>query len=229
MFWPLTEPQQKRSHQQLCCLQVNKQLPSSANGDLNQAGALAELLLRRVLQRLTYSVHTEIRLTRLHSRLSRYTSVSLGCSRDFCRKTLPLCISLQKTKGKKPRDFRIEAQYLVNPLNNYSWTELTASFLVGLVPTVVNPITFPKLSFALSVFTLQLRGVTLCRKKCMLPGINIDFRYCPDCGDAQTPVCRLVAADMNVWLHSRQLSSSLLSPQSFQPSHCRVWLMHRLL
>lgn len=28
--------------------------------------------------------------------------------------------------------------------------------------------------------------------------------------------------------NSRQLSSSLLSPQSFQPSHCRVWLIHRL-
>lgn len=135
-----------------------------------------------------------------------------------------------RKRRKKIRDFRIEARYLVKPLNNYSWTELTAGFLVGLVPTVVNPITFPKLGFALSVFTLQLRGVALCRrKKCTLPGVNVDFCYGPDCGDAQTPVCCLVGVDVNAWLHSRQLSSSLLSPQSFQPSHCRVWLMHRLL
>lgn len=34
---------------------------------------------------------------------------------------------------------------------------------------------------------------------------------------------------MRAWLHSRHFSSSLPSPQSSQPSHCRVWLMHRLL
>lgn len=59
----------------------------------------------------------------------------------------------------------MEARYLVNPLNNSSWPELTAGFLVGLVPAVVNAITFPKLGFALSVFTLQLRGVALCRRE----------------------------------------------------------------
>lgn len=77
-------------------------LPSTANGDLNEAAALAERVSCRALQHLTYSVHTEIRLTRLHSRLSHYTSVPLGCSRGFCRKTLPLCILLQKKKEKTP-------------------------------------------------------------------------------------------------------------------------------
>lgn len=111
----------------------------------------------------------------------------------------------------------------------------TAVLLIRVVAAVVEPIAFPELRLTAVIFTLHLRRLTLCRdtkKNNMLSIFHHRLRLPLKQNTPQYRISRSVS--FTTWIFSRgsdsrQLSSSLPSPQSLQPSQWRVWLMHRLL
>lgn len=105
----------------------------------------------------------------------------------------------------------------------------TTVLLVCVVSTVIEPVTLPELWFAAVVVTPQLRRLTLWNAKAVCETAGPQEQQEVSCSwqtSFDLLFCQKQPAHTG---DSLQLSSSLPSPQSSQPSHCRVVLIHRLL